>query len=213
MSTWHNTENEKNNSPIDPVQYVMVAICDDIFDSKTDICQFQTSIYGNEDSVYLLEGESFSQYIFAGSNSQYIIDFSEEKAVTKVHVDIFVVSGDIDLNLNGNENLNINAHKYYLSNKIFYSISMNDNKGLKKIIADVKAKVNTYYIIEYKLVKGSENEKINDIYSGINYLVPVPKEVGANKKIINIHNVKILANDFYLASFYSLNCAAFSIPT
>ena len=55
MSTWHNREKEKNNSPIDPVQYVMVAICDDIFDSKTDICQFQTSIYGNEDSVYLLE--------------------------------------------------------------------------------------------------------------------------------------------------------------
>jgi hypothetical protein len=73
MSTWHNTENEKNNSPIDPVQYVMVAICDDIFDSKTDICQFQTSIYGNEDSVYLLEGESFSQYIFASFSENHYL--------------------------------------------------------------------------------------------------------------------------------------------
>ena len=58
---------------------------------------------------------------------------------------------------------------------------MNDNEGLKKIIAKVEAKVNAYYIIEYKLVKGADSEKINDIYSGINYLVHVPKDLYLSK--------------------------------
>ena len=205
ISTWQNIETE-NNTPISPIQNVMVVICEDISDSITDICQFQTSIYGNQDSVSLLEKQSFSQYIFAKNKSQYTIDLFEEESISKIHIDAFIVTGDVDLSLSGEENKEISSHKYYLSNKIFYSISLKDNSQLKKIFVNVEAKVNTYYIIEYKLVKDIGSEFTNDIYSGISYLIPFSRKEKESKKIVNIHNFKTLTNNFYFNSFYSLNC-------
>ena len=205
LSTWQNMEEEKYNSPIDLVQYIMIVKCEELADSETDFCQFQTSIYGTNDTVYLLERESFSQYIFKEKKSQYIIDLSEEKAVSKVHIDVLVVSGDVDINLSGNDNQSISPHKYYLSNKIFYSISIKDNSEIKNIVVKVEGKVDTFYIIEYKLVR-DETELTNDIYSGINNLVPFSRDNDQNKKVINIHNNKALPSEFYFANFHSLNC-------
>ena len=71
MSTWHNKEDDRNNRPIDKDQYVMIVECENNEDSTTDVCQFQTSIYGNKDEIYLIEGQSFSQYISKGKSTKY----------------------------------------------------------------------------------------------------------------------------------------------
>ena len=157
---------------------------------KQKIILLFTSIYGNQDSVSLLEKQSFSQYIFAKNKSQYTIDLFEEESISKIHIDAFIVTGDVDLSLSGEENKEISSHKYYLSNKIFYSISLKDNSQLKKIFVNVEAKVNTYYIIEYKLVKDTGSEFTNDIYSGISYLIPFSRKEKESKKIVNIHSFK-----------------------
>ena len=44
----------------------MIAKYEDLVNSSTDKCKFQTSIYGNKDEILLLKGESFSQYILKG---------------------------------------------------------------------------------------------------------------------------------------------------
>ena len=206
MATWHNVNPDKENSPIDAEQYIMVVFCTNFNNSLTDVCQFQTSIYGNRDEIYLLEKQSFSQYLLKDDKAKYVIELTNDNSITKVHVDIYVLSGDVNFNLKNELNNDITSHKYYLANKIFYSVNLEQNVGINKIYAEVEAKVNSYYAIEYKFVKESGGELTNDIYSGINYLIPISPSKGANSKVINIHNVKLLVDNFYFASFYSLNC-------
>ena len=207
ISTWHITDIEKN-TPISVKQNILVVKCEDLKDSGTDICQFQTSIYGDKDEIHLIEGQTFSQYIYENKKTQYIIDFSMEKTITKVHVDTLVISGDVSFTLHDNQNKEIDSHKYYLSNKIFYSINLNNdsNKNIRRIIVDIEAKVNSYYIIEYKLTRGEKGETTNDIYNGINYLIPISSRTNENNKLINIHSFNILKQKIQLVTFYSLNC-------
>lgn len=47
---------------------------------------------------------------------------------------------------------------------------------------------------------------MNDVYEGINYLIPIPSIIGSNEKLINVHNLRSLSDSKYLTSFYSLNC-------
>ena len=208
MSTWHNKEEEKNNSPIDKTQYIMIVRCENKENSVSDVCQFQTSIYGNKDYVYLYEGQSFSQYILAGNEAHYIIDFSMEQIATKIHLDTLVISGDVNYNLRNEDNQEIASNKYYLANKIFYSVHLTDrrNYGLKRIIVDVTAKVNSYYLIEYKVARGEDSEFSNTIYDGINYLISFSPKVGDNRKLVSVHNSKLYKDNSYLVNFYSLNC-------
>ena len=77
----------------------MVVDCEDKEDSATEVSQFQSSVYGNKDEIYLIEGQSFSQYISKGKSTKYIIDYSSEKSATKVHVDTLVISEDVSFHL------------------------------------------------------------------------------------------------------------------
>ena len=203
MSSWYN-KGVNNSSPIDAEQYIMFVKCEDSDNPATNICQFQTSIYGNKDEIYLIEGQSFSQYILSQQSTKYVIEWLENN-IKKVHIDVFIISGDVKLDLIHEDKENVVEHKYYLANKIFYSVNLGEST-ISKITVDIEAKVNTYYIIEYKFVRNSDSELSNDIYTGINYLVPILPEGNANRKVINIHNIKLEANEFYFASFYSLNC-------
>ena len=208
VTNWYNDKEERNNSPIDATQYIMVVKCEDLNDHATDICQFQTSIFGKDDNIFLIEGQPFSQYRKQGAKDTFIIDFSYDQKITKIHLDTLVVNGDVTFTLRDEKGREVNAHKYYLANKIFYSVTKNEilNEGLNKIIIDIESKINSYYVLEYKLVRGDKTESVNDVYEGINNLIPIPSIVGSNQKIINIHNLRSLSDSTYLTSFYSLNC-------
>ena len=206
ITNWYNDKEERNNSPIDAEQYIMVVKCEDLNDPATEICQFQTSIFGKDDNIFLIEGQPFSQYVPKGDKDKFTIDFDYERRITKIHLDTLVVSGDVTFTLrdeNGNE---IEAHKYYLANKIFYSVHKNKDNRLTRIIVDIEAKQNSYYLMEYKLVRGPRSESVNDVYEGINNLIPIRPMKEEKDKIINIHNVRSLSDSKYLTSFYSLNC-------
>ena len=207
MSSWHNKNTVLNkNSPIDAEQYIMIVKCEDLENSVTDFCKFQTSIYGDRDDIYLIESQSFSQIILKDQKSKFIIDLSLENDITKVHIDTFIVNGEVNFELRDENLREIKANKYYLSNKIYYSVHIEENRGISRINVYTEAKKNSYFIIEYKLVKGATNEFDNEVFTGINYLIPIKPTVGSDKKDININNIKYLANEFYFASFYSLNC-------
>ena len=205
MSIWYSRE---KTSPIDSNQYVMFVKCEDLKDNnQTDICQFYTSIYGNLDKIFLIEGETFSQYILKGKNSNYYIDISSEQNVKEIHLDILIINGDISLKINDTDDANndIAYDKYILSNKIFYRIHLDEKSNLKRVVANINAKMNSYYIIEYKLIKVSDDEYSNDMHTGINYLISIPKG-NKTEKIIKIHRTKLLEDESYFTSFYSLNC-------
>jgi len=211
MSTWKNREVLKYN-PIQEEQYIMYVKCADpkkqYYYNHQDynVCQFQTSIFGNNDTITLVEKQPFSQYILKGEPDEYIIDFDFEIDILKIYVDVLVVSGDVTFHLiDYNTKKEVISHKYYLANKIFYSITASENIGLRKIAVKIQAKLNSFYVIEYKLVRTSFEKILNDVNAGINYLVPVPSK-GENEKILKIRNPKLISGEKYLTSFYSLNC-------
>ena len=88
-----------------------------------------------------------------------------------------VVVGDVSFQLlNAETNTTLaDAHKYYLANKIFYSITIDDsrNAGLKKIKCVIKSKQHSYYIVEYRIVRDKTGEETNYMYSSMNNLIPV----------------------------------------
>ena len=203
MSTWHSRE---KTSPIDAYQYVMFVKCENLKDNdQNDICQFYTSIYGNLDKIFLIEGKTFSQYILQEQSAHYFIDFSQEIHVEEVNLDILITNGDISLELIDGFGKRIFYDKYILSNKIFYRIHLNKNPNLERIEVNIQAKMNSYYIIEYKLIRTSIDVSKDDINTGINYLIPIQKNRGSGKTIL-IHRSKLLEEELYYTSFYSLNC-------
>jgi hypothetical protein len=119
-----------------------------------------TSIFGEKEDVVLIERQPFGQYMIKNDTDQFLIDLSQEKQDRmKIHIDFYVVSGDVSFELTDKDSGNIleDIHKYYLANKIFYSLTIdknnNRNADLKRIRIKTIAKLNSYYIIEFKILR------------------------------------------------------------
>ena len=136
--------------------------------------------------------------------NKYFIDISAENNAEEIHLEILIIIGDISLDIVGDGNLTINYDKYILSNKISYYINRKKNNYFQRLIVDINAKMNSYYIIEYKLIRTSDDKR-DDIYTGINYLISIPKG-NKTEKVVGIHRNKLLEDESYYTSFYSLNC-------
>ncbi len=166
-------------SPIDSEQKLVVFKCHESKDNTTidnyQYCEVLVTIFGESELIKLTNKQPFGKYNMQDDVNHYLIDFSsEEERPTKVFIDFLVVTGDVGitiLNDDTNEEI-IDAQKYYLSNKIFYSVPVNED--LKAIRIETTSRIDSYYIVEYKLItaKGEETT-INYINSGINYLIPV----------------------------------------
>ena len=208
------------HTPIDSTQNLLVFKCNDANGTENyeyDHCEVLSTIFGEKEVVQLIEKQPFGRYNTPDINNHYLIDFSSiEEKWFKIHIDFLVVSGDVDIDIqNGDDSTEtIDAHKYYLSNKIFYSITVDKNAAqnvnLKKILIDTKARNNSYYIVEYKIIRDQDEDLYkNNVRTGINYLVPITtsnQEIGNLKKIITIESLKIIQPEIFIASFYSLNC-------
>ena len=204
--TWRSEENSIDNSPIDSEQYIMIVACEFLKDSIIDECKFQTLVY--RDEILLIEKESLSNYLIKEEEIEYIIDISNEKSINEAHIelDILIINGDINITFKSKEMNKINIEEYYLSNKRFYSINLNNNQLLKKLIVNVKANINSYYMIEYKLIKESDNQNKQtlELYSRINHLIHFEPE--KTERYINIYNMKFYNDSLFYVNFYPLNC-------
>ena len=195
-------EKKQKLSPIQAEQDIMYVICPESNSNIIDPCRFQTSIFGNDDLITLNEKQPFSQMILKNEKEKYFIDFQFEKGIYQIFIDLLIITGDVSFTLTSGDGKEITYSKTYLANKIFYSLYYKEHIG-KNMTIIITANINSYYVIEYKLIKQSDEKakKINDIYSGINYLIPI-----TDIKNINIHNFKLLLNSYYLTNFHSLNC-------
>ena len=209
MSTFN--VNKSGKSIIDSEQSFLVVKCVKPTEEKYDYCQFMTSIFGDQEDVFLIEKQPFSQYMLPNSEDHFFIDFTKEIIPTlKVHIDFLVISGDVSFELlNADNDQKVQGHKYYLANKIFYSITIDnaDNQGLTKIKVKITAKIHSYYIVEYKIIRNADEENENTIYSSNNYLVPIFQDKdNTGNKIVFIQRVPIIDPESIITTFYSLNC-------
>jgi hypothetical protein len=208
-TNYFNDNDGRNNSPTEAEQYVMVVKCDDIPGLKSDICHFQTTISGKDDNVSLIEGQPFSQFLRKDDKEEFLIDFTFNKTVaSKIHLNTLVATGEVSFKITVQQCEELLYHEYYLANIIYYNIPLDDRfyDKFKKIIVQVEAKQSSYCSIEYKYVKNDIEESINDIYEGINNIIPVPLIIGNNEKTMNILNSKLLDGSKFLTNFNSLNC-------
>ena len=216
MSTYF-IETKKTAFPIDAHQYLLVVKCNEANGSANDDynhCEFMTSIFGEKEEVVLIKEQPFGQYMIQNDTDQFLIDLDKDKQnFMKIHIDFYVVSGDVSFEIKDKDTDKVleDIHKYYLANKIFYSITIdkekNRNVNLDKIKIQVTAKVNSYYIVEYKLIYKYYEEYSNTIFSGINYLIPISQNsTGELVKSLVIKSVKIVRPKAYIDTFYSLNC-------
>ena len=134
MSTYF-IETKKTAFPIDAHQYLLVVKCNEANGSANDDynhCEFMTSIFGEKEEIVLIENQPFGQYMIKGDTDQYLIDISQvNQTIEKIHIDFYVVSGDVSFDLKDKDTNGTipNLHKYYLANKIFYSITIDKEKN------------------------------------------------------------------------------------
>ena len=198
----------KEITPISQFQPLMIVKCREGVKYKnltSDYCIFETTIFSNKDRLKLKEVESISQFLLTGESDLYSIDFEGQDDVQKVYLDLLVFSGDVKFKIDDNE-IEQGAHKYFLGNKIFYSIHTDKINGKKLINFSVVAQKNSFYIILYQLIRKGENN-LNIRESGTNFVESINVGEGeANHKLVYLQNFKTDVGMPFLASFYSKNC-------
>ena len=198
----------KNFTPVTTIQPLMIVYCGAKKGSgilEDSFCEFETSYFTDKDAIYLPQDNTFSQYLSQDEMDKYKINLLN-KEVEKIYLDMMIFSGDSDLVL---PDFKGKATKYYLSNKIFYSIHFNKDKP-DVLEFDVKSNDKTFYMIQYKLLKSDANEDMNTIESGVNYITSKRYDSSDTStqppKHIQFSNFKSEFDAPYLVTFYSPNC-------
>ena len=207
-STYMSEMENKNFTPVTTSQPLMIVYCGAKKGSsflEDSFCEFETSYFTDKDAIYLPQDNTFSQYLSQDEMDKYQINLLNKK-VDKIYLDMMIFSGDSDLVL---PHFTGQASKYYLSNKIFYSIHFNNNKP-NILEFDVKSSDKTFYMIQYKLLKSDANDDMNTIESGVNYITSKrydSTDASTNTpKHIQFLNFKAEFDAPYLVTFYSPNC-------
>ena len=209
-------------TPISPKQNTLIVKCtkgisssfkDKLDDSEIEIetCEFNTMIYSSQESIKLIENQMFNQYILKDETHQYTISFKQQKNLFKLYVDLVIFSGEVFFKTAENEEI-MNKFKYQALNKIYYDIEL-DGLDIDSIDFKIIAKKNSFYSIQYSLVRYNQKESsyIHYIPTGANYLVVVDPfdkthSYFSMKKALNFHNRRTTEGNPYLINFYSLNC-------
>ena len=137
----------------------------------------------------------------------------EEKVITilrnstdfkLLYLDLLLFSGDVDI-IPKTSGLDFN--KYYLSNKIFLSIHLENNDEIKILEFSVIAKKNSYFMYDYNFF-WKDMKDINKLNSGINYITSkfIDEQTDDFSKNIQLNNSDYEKRQPFLISFYSPNC-------
>ena len=197
---------KKEVTPISAFQPLLIVKCrgGNVIKNRTsDFCIYETAIFSDKDRLKIKETETFSQFLLKGERDLYTVNFETEENVEKIYLDVIVFSGDVRFEID-DDNKN-NANKYFLANKIFYSVKVGTSK---KIDFSVLADKNSFYTISYQLVKKDDASVITNVReSGVNFVESISiGEYTEDSKYIFLQNFKIDVGTPFLASFYSKNC-------
>ena len=189
---------KENISPMGAKQHVLFVKCLKNTNNIADYCGFKTSFNSDKTKINLKEEEVFKQFILQGESDYYKIDYSGEKIVEKIYVNLMVYTGDVNFNT---MDLKLQAKKLYNSNKIYYSIILNDGSqdDIKEVCFNVSASKNSFYSIDFIFVRKDDNSWItNMIDPGVSYLItidPEEKDSQGNKKpykYVKFSNLKMI---------------------
>ena len=195
-------------NPISVTQPLMIVYCNEGGKKESFgedyFCEFETTYFTNQDTIKLYQDTSFSQYLYSKEEDKYLINLENDNNINLIHLDLLLFSGDADIILPYFEG---DANKYYLSNKIFYSIHFNKGKP-DNLEFRIKATNKTFYMVQYKLLESETTVDFNTLESGINYIISKDYNpaVLQTEKHLQFLNFKYEFSQAYLVTFYSPNC-------
>ena len=192
-------------SPMSPYQYILYVKCLD------GPCGFKTSFNSDIVNINLKEDEPFSQFILKGEKDLYKVDYSGEKIIRKIYVDLMVFTGDVSFNT---DDSTLDVKKLYNANKIFYIITLSKTSENQEIFFSIFASKNSYYSIEFSFIRENDDSYLTNIIEpGSSFLVTINPEEKDSKgdkkpfKIVRFTNLRMKNDDDkFLVQFYSLNC-------
>ena len=198
----------KEYNSITSFQPLMIVYCAEggknpIYEDNS-FCEFETTYFTDLDKINIYEEISFSQYLLEGESDNYKLNLYGEIGDNIIYLDLIFFSGDADLNFN---DLKGEANKYYLSNKIFYSIELDNNT--ENLEFNIKANNNCFYMVQYQIMKIGFSDEINIVESGVNYITSkyyINYDYTLFSKHIDFINYKYEQDQAYLVNFYSPNC-------
>jgi hypothetical protein len=165
--------------------------------SNSGYCVFETTIFTNEDRVFLKEAETFSNFILKGQNNYYHINFIQP-INAYMNLDIMAFSGEVNAII---EDKTIPRNISFLSNKISYEFNITDK--IKNFNFQIHAEKNSFYIVKYQLKRGSFY--MNILESRVNFVESLTTEAN-DFRMITLKNHKKDIGSHFLSSFYSKNC-------
>ena len=173
------------------------------FTTTGEFCEIEVSIFTNKDTINIIEEAPFSQYLAEGETNTYKIKIPNDMPLnSKISIDLTLFTGDAEIITETYWSDKLN--KYYLSNKVFYSVDYSFKKEFMEFT--VKAKKNVFYMVNYLLIyNGLKEDKIT-LESGINYITSKDVDDSNKDKIIYLKNFRYETSKSYMASFYSPNC-------
>jgi hypothetical protein len=227
----HSAIYNESMTPISPTQNILMVKCKADLNAPSDssllmrnsMCKYNTIIYSNDDYIGLLHNRMFNQYIIMNETEKYKISLKTKKNIVKLYIDLVIYSGDVLFQVEckkdkQKEDKINNEYRYQTANKISYYIEMKEfiNNGFDTFYFQVKAKKNSFYSIQYFLVKESQlgNPLVYYIPSGVNYLTTIqPTDDMTHYKpfyFIGFYNKNRYAHSIsknpFLINFHSLNC-------
>ena len=186
---------------------IIIVECVDDDNNNSGYCDLEVSFTTLSDEIELIENDSFGQLVLKNDIGIYKIGLEEYSNINTVDIDIMILSGDINFSLKS-RTAELYYNKYYLSNKIYFQIPMEDNNEISEIIIEYKTTLNSYFTIKWNANRKSNSaiQYRDYITSGYSYLVEIDPTSSPAKKTIKLQNLRYKDNNPFLANFFTLNC-------
>ena len=196
-----------NEKAISSEKTVIIVKCLDVEDESNEYCDFDVSFVATSNEVELVENDTLGQYAAKKDTGTYKIYLAGDTNIRTVNIDVMVLSGDINFSIKSGTTT-LNYFKYYLSNKMYFKISTQDNDDITEISLEYTAALNSYYTVKWNANRKNDGatQYRDYITSGSSYLIDMDPTSTIKTKTIKIQNLRYNEKKPFLANFFALNC-------
>ena len=196
-----------NEKAISVEKTVIIVKCMDDSNAENGYCDFEISFTTPTDELELVENDSLGQFALKGEKGSYKIGLEGDPNIRTVNIDIMVFSGDINFSIKSGTKT-LDYYKYYLSNKMYFKITLQDTDDISEITLEYTATLNSYYTVKWNANRRGDggSQYLDYITSGTSYLVSIDPTSSSKTKTIKLQNLRYKDGKPFFANFFALNC-------
>ena len=214
-------QDDKCLSPFGHEQNLMYVYCSN--ETMDELCQFEISFFSDKDKILLLNNDKFYQYMLKDEIDLYKINIPNYDNIYKIRIILYTFTGETKYEILNNDSNKYNIQHDFIGGMDIYEYNILNNNSINNIEFNINAIINSYYEIEYKIIKNLNttsidienliyfDEKYSLISSDITYKDLIKysynnNDTEKNKKYYIFKNSKKLEKKSYFVQIFSLNC-------